>query len=86
MCCRTMPRRARTSKGDDRLDPPFVRQRVWVTCPRPGIDRMASAWLIRRFIAADATFAFSAKAMRDQVPFDMPDVEFGHHGSECLER
>jgi hypothetical protein len=85
MCCRTMPRRARTSKGDDRLDPPFVRQRLG-NVSSPCIDRMASAWLIRRFIAADATFAFSAKAMRDQVPFDMPDVEFGHHGSECLER
>src|SRR5262249_35391574 len=33
--------------------------RTWVTRPRPGIDRMASAWLIRRFIASDARFAFA---------------------------
>jgi hypothetical protein len=32
----------------------------WVTRPRPGVDRMASAWLIRRFIDPDARFAFVA--------------------------
>src|SRR5213593_4479794 len=36
------------------------RGRVWVTRARPGIDRMASAWLIRKFIAPDARFAFTA--------------------------
>jgi hypothetical protein len=66
----------------DQLDRRFFRRRVWVTRPRPGIDRMASAWLIRRFIAADAKFVFGS-ATRDQIPFDMPDVEFGHHGSDC---
>jgi hypothetical protein len=61
------------------------RGRTWVTRPRPGIDRMASAWLIRRFIAPDARFAFAAAAAvrPRQIPFDMPDVEFGHHGSHC---
>jgi hypothetical protein len=68
---------------DDRLNPRFFRRRVWVTRPRPGVDRMASAWLIRRFVAPDAKFVFNAKAIRDHIPFDMPDVEFGHHGSEC---
>jgi hypothetical protein len=66
-----------------KLDARFFRRRVWVTRPRPGIDRMASAWLIRRFIAPDAKFAFGSVTNRDQIPFDMPDVEFGHHGSEC---
>ena len=66
-----------------RLDPSAFRRRVWVTRPRPGIDRMASAWLIRRFIAPDARFVFSSAPERDQVPFDMADVDFGHHGSEC---
>src|SRR5216684_3868789 len=32
--------------------------RVWVTRPRPGVDRSASAWLIRRFIDTKARFAF----------------------------
>jgi hypothetical protein len=47
---------------------------------------MASAWLIKRFIASDARFAFrSAQAAlrKGHVPFDMPDVEFGHHGAHC---
>jgi hypothetical protein len=60
--------------------------RIWVTRPRPGIDRLASAWLIRRFIASDARFAFQERERplrAGHVPFDMPDVEFGHHGTEC---
>ena len=60
--------------------------RVWLTRPHPGIDRMASAWLIRRFIDPRATFAFAgAVPPRDRrsVPFDMVDVEFGHHGPHC---
>src|SRR5262245_50306599 len=32
--------------------------RVWMTRPRPGIDRVSSAWLIRRFIDSNARFAF----------------------------
>ena len=62
------------------------RARVWVTRPRPGVDRMASAWLIRRFIDADASFAFATdrdKAPRESLPFDMFGVEFGHRGSNC---
>jgi hypothetical protein len=63
--------------------------RVWVTRPRPGVDRMSCAWLIRRFIDAKARFIFSPDAdtaARDHpraVPFDMYGVEFGHHGSDC---
>ncbi len=62
------------------------RKRVWVTRPRPGVDRMASAWLIRRFIDADATFDFVADAQaapRRAIPFDMFGVEFSHHGDHC---
>ena len=62
------------------------RGRTWVTRPRPGVDRFACAWLIRRFIAADAKFAFhddAASLRKGQIPFDMPDVEFGHHGTRC---
>lgn len=60
--------------------------RVWLTRPHPGIDRMASAWLIRRFIDARATFTFAGSVSardRRRVPFDMADVEFGHHGTRC---
>lgn len=59
---------------------------TWVTRPRPGIDRMASAWLVSRFIAPDARFAFATPngaVGRRRVSFDMPGVEFGHHGAHC---
>src|SRR5688572_28978180 len=35
-------------------------ERLWVTRPRPGIDRVASAWLIKRFVDAKARFGFVA--------------------------
>ena len=69
-----------------RLRASDFRRRTWVTRPRPGIDRIACAWLIRRFIAPDAKFAFvnPDRTLRaGEVPFDMADVEFGHHGSNC---
>ena len=62
------------------------RRRTWVTRQRPGVDRMASAWLIRRFIDPDARFAFLAERAsipRGGVPFDMFGVEFSHHGDRC---
>jgi len=58
---------------------------TWVTRPRPHIDRIASAWLIRRFYDADAEFAFAdaADAARKGIPFDVLGAEFGHHGEDC---
>jgi hypothetical protein len=61
-------------------------RRLWVTRPRPGVDRMASAWLIRRFIDPHARFDFAAdrQAVPDGgVPFDMFGVEFSHQGDGC---
>jgi hypothetical protein len=60
--------------------------RLWITRPRPGVDRMASAWLIRRFIDRAARFGFAGD--RDAVPehgvpFDMFGVEFSHQGDGC---
>jgi hypothetical protein len=60
--------------------------RLWVTRPRPGVDRMASAWLIRRFIDPQARFGFvpDREAVGpDAVPFDMFGVEFTHQGQMC---
>lgn len=60
--------------------------RLWVTRPRPGVDRMASAWLIRRFIDRQARFGFAADraSVPDQgVPFDMFGTEFSHQGGGC---
>ena len=61
-------------------------RRLWITRPRPGVDRMASAWLIRRFIDSQAQFGFAADreaAPADAVPFDMFGVEFSHQGDGC---
>ena len=61
-------------------------KRLWITRPRPGVDRMASAWLIRRFIDPQAQFDFAAdreSVPHDGVPFDMFGVEFTHQGDGC---
>jgi hypothetical protein len=60
--------------------------RVWMTRPRPGIDRVSSAWLIRRFIDSKARFVFGTEpsAHPDAIPFDMFCAEgFGHRGDDC---
>ena len=60
--------------------------RLWITRPRPGVDRMASAWLIRHFIDHEARFGFAAdrESVPDHgVPFDMFGVEFSHQGDGC---
>jgi hypothetical protein len=60
--------------------------RVWVTRPRPGIDRVSSAWLIRRFIDANAQFVFADDPLQqpDAIPFDMFQASgFGHRGDDC---
>ncbi len=63
------------------------RGRIWVTRPRPGVDRMSSAWLIRRFVDPSARFAFATEPPRAtdrrRVAFDMFGVPFGHQGDRC---
>ena len=61
-------------------------KRVWLTRPRPGIDRVSSAWLISHFIDPKAKFVFGNKpaAHPKAVPFDMFDGNgFGHQGDRC---
>jgi hypothetical protein len=68
------------------IRPRDYKSRVWVTRPRPGVDRSASAWLIRRFIDAKARFAFAPedKVPPETVPFDMfHERGFGHRGDDC---
>jgi hypothetical protein len=67
------------------LDLTKVRGRRWVTRPRPHVDRIASAWLIKRFIDADAVFVFAppAEFPADAIPFDAPGVELSHQGEDC---
>jgi hypothetical protein len=60
--------------------------RIWVTRKRPGIDRVSSAWLIRRFVDPNAKFVFAdnPEAHPEAIPFDMfTKAGFGHRGSNC---
>lgn len=67
------------------LDLAALKGRRWVTRPRPHVDRIASAWLIKRFVdpAAEFVFAPPDQIPGDAIPFDMAGVEFGHHGEDC---
>src|SRR5262245_42005590 len=61
--------------------------KTWVTRQGVHIDRIASAWLIRRFVDPQAQFKFvTGKAYRpqpDEVRFDMFEAEFTHEGDKC---
>lgn len=64
-----------------------VRGRTWVTRKGIHVDRMASAWLIRRFIDPEARFRFVAgKSHRPEageLRFDMFEGEYTHEGDLC---
>ena len=64
-----------------------LRDRTWVTRQGVYVDRIASAWLIRRFIDPQARFKFvSGKGYRPQageLRFDMFEAEFTHEGDKC---
>jgi hypothetical protein len=68
-----------------RLRAEDFRGKTWITRPRPEIDRVGSAWLIRKFIDGEAKFDFANKPQDhpDAIPYDMFDVEFSHHGDCC---
>lgn len=98
----TSPLRGRVETLFDRLDSPnrlsgektlpsriekeFL-DRTWMTRPRPGIDRVSSAWLIRRFVDPKGKFLFSSDPRQhpEAIPFDMFQQAggFGHRGEDC---
>ena len=62
----------------------------WITRERVKVDRVACPWLVKKFVDKDAEFIFApadqvmAEAKRrDAIPYDVKDVELGHHGKEC---
>ena len=57
--------------------------RVSVTRPRPYVDRLACAWLIRRFVDAKAQIRYSDTPRKDELSFDMKEAVFGHRGNFC---
>jgi hypothetical protein len=73
------------SKRDCRKD--ALRGKVWVTREAVQIDRMASAWLIRRFIDSSARFKFvpgrAYLPRSGEVRFDMFEGEYTHEGDRC---
>ncbi|HET7788323.1 MAG TPA: chromate resistance protein ChrB domain-containing protein [Myxococcales bacterium] len=79
--------RAPAGPEADSLPPQRPRGATWVTRTGIHVDRMASAWLIRRFIDPQAKFRFvAAREHRHQsgeLRFDMFDGEFTHQGELC---
>lgn len=75
------------SSAIEAKDPATFRNRVWTTRSKPFGDRMASAWLIRRFVDPQARFAFvpdaHAKPPAGSVLFDMHGGDFTHQGDLC---
>ena len=61
------------------------RDRTWLTRPRPEIDRVGSAWLVRNFIDPNARFIFRQKIPKKRrvVSFDMLNADFSHQGDDC---
>jgi hypothetical protein len=60
--------------------------KTWMTRPRPGIDRVSSAWLITHFIDSQARFIFGPDPAKhpSAIPFDMyGETGFGHEGDRC---
>lgn len=63
-----------------------LKGKVWVTRTSPHIDRLACAWLVRRFVDPKARFKFVTapyQARPNEVRFDMPEGEFTHFGDWC---
>ena len=62
----------------------------WITREHAKVDRIACPWLIKNFVDKDAEFLFvpahkviEVTKEQNAIPFDVPNVELGHHGEEC---
>jgi len=62
----------------------------WITRERARVDRIACPWLISRFIDPKPAFLFvpanqvlEAAKREGAIPYDVPNVELGHHGAQC---
>jgi hypothetical protein len=78
---------ARAERAERAGEEGTPRGRTWVTREGVFVDRIASAWLIRRFIDPDATFSFVAargyEPQRGELRFDMYQAEYTHEGDRC---
>ena len=68
-----------------KLDTADYQNRRWVTRKDPHIDRLASGWLIRRFIDQRPRFHFVSEGERidNALTFDMAEGDFTHRGEDC---
>jgi hypothetical protein len=76
-------RRPRRRTGPERSS---LKNRVWVTRRSIHVDRIASAWLIRRFVDSRARFRFAdpkEPPRKGEVRFDMVGGDFSHEGDRC---
>jgi hypothetical protein len=62
----------------------------WITREKVKVDRVACPWLIQHFVDPDAQFLFvpadqvmDVARKENAVPYDVPDVELGHHEGKC---
>src|SRR5712692_6245119 len=62
----------------------------WITREHVKVDRVACPWLIKKFVDKDAEFLFvpndqvmEVASREGAIPYDVKDVELGHHGKEC---
>ena len=84
-----LERRARRTlapaRGDTTAAASTYLGRTWITRKGIHVDRIASAWLIRRFIDPEACFAFvdATAPPIEGVRFDMFEAEFTHEGDRC---
>ncbi len=81
------PARIKEVSGMNVEDLEHLRGRTWVTRANVHVDRMASAWLIRRWIDPEARFKFVTdrhyRAGSNELRFDMYEAEFTHEGDRC---
>lgn len=75
---------ARAAAGIEALDARQFQGKRWATRARPWVDRLACAWLIRRFVDREARFVWfedPAKPPRGAIGFDYDGARFSHVGS-----
>jgi hypothetical protein len=66
------------------------KHRKWVTREKAKVDRIACPWLLKNFVDSEAEFLFvpADKVLdiakeQNAIPFDIPNVELGHHDNKC---
>jgi hypothetical protein len=70
-----------SKRGLRRLDPARYQKRTWATRKAPWVDRLASAWLIKRFIDRDARFVWIARPSecpKNALGYDYDGADFTH--------